>query len=223
MTQKRRSNIYKGAMTSTETDEKLARLQTRLALTELVMERGRGLDTGSVTLSFGYHGARVLRTCGTQPTSAANAACLALWLEDRARNLERGIETFSEAFADSLEGVKNDNGAEEVRSKRKAAYEGTRSVEDSIEVFRSSFERLGIAERDVKVTWDTEVAWARVRMRLPSGAIVEKVSRGQKNSEANLAVLALWIQSRARNWERGIESLDLDLVFAGNLLPARVA
>jgi cystathionine beta-lyase/cystathionine gamma-synthase len=38
--------------------------------------------------------------------------------------------------------------------------------------------------------------------------------------EANLAALALWLQSRARNWERGIESLDLDRVFAGNLLPA---
>jgi hypothetical protein len=33
----------------------------------------------------------------------------------------------------------------------------------------------------------------------------------------------LWLQSRARNWERGIESLDLDRVFAGNLLPAKVA
>ena len=77
--------------------------------------------------------------------------------------------------------------------------------------------------RDVKVTWDVVANWARLRMRLPSGALVEKISRTQKTCDANLAALALWLQSRARNWERGIESLDLDRVFAGNLLPARVA
>ena len=72
-------------------------------------------------------------------------------------------------------------------------------------------------------TRDTDGNGARLRMRLPSGAIVEKVSRAQKTCMANLAALALWLQSRARNWERGIESLDLDRVFAGNLLPAKVA
>lgn len=223
MTPKRKTNLYKGTMTATETLEKLQRLQERLGLTDLAIEPGKGLDAGSVTLSFRYHGTRLTRTCATQPTEESNTACLALWLEDRARNLERGIETFAEAFADSMELALNDNAAPAYAGARSSAYTGARSVEACIDVFRSSFERLEIAETDVKVTWDTEANWARMRMRLPSGAIVEKVSRAQSTYAANLAVLALWIQSRARNWERGIESMDLDRVFAGNLLPAQVA
>ncbi len=223
MTPKRKTNIYKGTMTAAEALEKLQRLRERLALTDLAIEQGKGLDAGSVTLSFRYNGARLARTCATQPTEDANTVCLALWLEDRARNLERGIETFTEAFADSLQLALNDNAAPAYAGARSSAYEGSKSVDACIDVFRSSFQRLVIAESDVKVTWDTEGNWARMRMRLPSGAIVEKVSRAQKTYTANLAVLALWIQSRARNWERGIESMDLDRVFAGNLLPARVA
>lgn len=217
-----RKNLYRGAMTATEAREKLDRLATRLGLTDLTLEGGRGLDAGSVTVSFSYRGARVSRVCATQPTEAANTVCLALWLEDRARNLERGIETFSEAFADSmtLGRVESDGAWTAAQTNH---YEGSKGVPESIEVFRSAFARMGIAERDVKVTWDVTANWARLRMRLPSGAIVEKVSRAQRSGESNLAALALWLQSRARNWERGIESLDLDRVFAGNLLPARVA
>lgn len=223
MTARQKTNIYKGSMTGDEAREKLQRLAERLSLLDLHLEPGRGLDAGSVSMTFRFGGARVERTCATQPTLDGNVACLALWLEDRARNLERGIETFAEAFADSMVLATNDNAAPAGPSMRVNYYEGSKSVEECIDVFRSSFSRLSIPETDVKVTWDTEANWARLRMRLPSGAIVEKVSRAQKTSLANLAALALWIQSRARNWERGIESLDLDRVFAGNLLPAKVA
>lgn len=217
-----RKNLYRGSMTAADAREKLDRLAARLSLVDLTLESGRGLDAGSVTVSFAYRGARVSRVCATQPSEAANMVCLALWLEDRARNLERGIETFSEAFADSMTLARLDD-ASNAPKLQTSLYEGSKGVPESIEVFRSAFARMGIAERDVKVTWDVAANWARLRMRLPSGAIVEKVSRAQRSGESNLAALALWLQSRARNWERGIESLDLDRVFAGNLLPAQVA
>lgn len=219
----RKVNLYKGAMTGEEAREKILRTAERLGLTEVHFIPGQGLDAGAMSVTFQCGGARVERTCATQPTCDANLACLALWLDDRARNLERGIETFAEAFADSLVLATNDNAVPVWALTRVNYYEGSKSVEECIEVFRSAFKRLCIPETDVKVTWDTEANWARLRMRLPSGAIVEKVSRAQRSCVANLACLALWLQSRARNWERGIESLDLDRVFAGNLLPARVA
>jgi anthranilate phosphoribosyltransferase len=222
MNTQKKANLYKGSMTGDEAREKLQRTAERLGLTHVTFTPGRGLDVGSMTAHFQYNSTRIERTCATQPSLDANTACLALWLEDRARNLERGIETFAEAFADSMVQATNDNAAQ-YSIARANYYEGSKSVEECIDVFRSAFGRLDVPERDVKVTWDTDANWARLRMRLPSGAIVEKISRAQKTSLANLAVLALWIQSRARNWERGIESLDLDRVFAGNLLPAKVA
>ncbi|MBI5513826.1 MAG: hypothetical protein HY909_08665 [Deltaproteobacteria bacterium] len=226
-TQAQRKNLYRGSMGPQEARDKLTRLSQRLGLTELKIKESRA-EGGPVQLSFKYQGARLERACSTQPTTGANLVCLALWLEDRARNLERGIETFTEAFADALVLVHGEGGAAggaapEFAGERVNYYEGSRSVEDCIALFRAVFPRLKIPEADVKVTWDTEANWARLRMRLPSGAIVEKVSRVQKNFTANLAVLALWLQARARNWERGIESLDLDRVFAGNLLPARAS
>lgn len=219
----RKANIYKGSMTGEEARDKIRRTTERLGLSDVTFEGAKGLDAGAMSVSFRYGAVRIERTCATQPTEDANTACLALWLEDRARNLERGIETFAEAFADSFVQATNDNAAPAWQVARVNYYEGSKSVEECIEVFRSAFARLHIPETDVKVTWDTEANWARLRMRLPSGAIVEKVSRAQKQCLANLAALALWLQSRARNWERGIESLDLDRVFAGNLLPAKVA
>lgn len=219
----RKANLYKGSMTGEEAREKIQRTAERLGLSDVKFTPGTGLDAGAMSVTFRFGEARVERTCATQPSVDANVACLALWLDDRARNLERGIETFAEAFADSFVQATNDNDSPAWQLTRVNHYEGSKSVEDCIEVFRSAFARLNIPETDVKVTWDTEANWARLRMRLPSGAIVEKVSRVQKTCLANLAALGLWLQSRARNWERGIESLDLDRVFAGNLLPAKVA
>jgi hypothetical protein len=217
----RRKNLYKGTMTGAEAREKLSRTAKRVGLGKLEVSR---CDGEGAKVAFTFKGARVERSCDTQPTFDANIACLALWLEDRARNIERAIETFAEAFADSMALAVVGAGAEsDAGDTKKGLYTGTRTIEQSIEVFRSGLSRLGIPEGDVKLTWDGEANNARLRMRLPSGSIVEKVSKRQVNAEANVAALALWLQSRTKNWERGIESMDLDRVFAGNLLPARVA
>ncbi len=218
----RRKNLYKGSMTGDEARDKLVRTAKRVGLSKLEVLR---YDGEGAKVSFSFKGARVERSCDTQPTYDANVACLALWLEDRARNIERAIETFAEAFADSMALAVVGAGADSDKASdaKKGLYTGTRTVEQSIEVFRSSLARLGIPEGDVKLTWDGADNYARLRMRLPSGSIVEKVSKRQTNAEANVAALALWLQSRTKNWERGIESMDLDRVFAGNLLPARVA
>lgn len=218
----RRKNLYRGTMTAEQAEQKLVRIAKRLGLTGVKVGGGGAKTAARVGFTFGS--ARVERTCDTQPTHEANLVCLVLWLEDRARNMERGIETFAEAFADSLT-LAMVGGAtpREYAGKRTNLYTGTKSLEQSIAVFRSSLTRLGIAEGDVKLTWNADENWARLRMRLPSGSIVEKVSRVQPTHVANVAALGLWLQSRTKNWERGIESMDLDRVFAGNLLPAKVA
>lgn len=219
MGQTKKTSFYRGTTTESEARKKLERLCKRLSLTKMELDEGKGLDAGTVTLRFEYSDHLVFRTCSTQPTVEGNTVCLALWLEDRARNIERGLETLTEAFADSLTAPQHK--VVDPLVPRVNFYTGAKSVSESIAVFRSAFARLNIAERDVKVTWDAEANLARLRMRLPSGAIVEKISRAQRSSEANLTALALWLQSRAKNWERGIENLDLDRVFAGNLLPAK--
>ena len=225
-----RRSVYRGSMTSAQAEEKIARIAKRLALTQVKFAIAR--DGGS-RVGFTVQNARVERACTTQESAEANAACLALWLEDRARNLERGIETFTEAFADSMAlalvgsepsvPVTGDALEEEGKAGARAKYTGTRSVEQSITAFRACLGRLGVRESDVKLTWHEEEHWARLRMRLPSGKVMEKWSRRQLTYAANVAVLALWLQSRTKNWERGIEDVDLDRVFAGNLLPAKVA
>jgi hypothetical protein len=218
----RRKNLYRGSMTSTDAEQKLTRIAQRLGLTGVKVSTGGAKSAARVGFTFGT--TRVERTCATQPTYGANLVCLVLWLEDRARNMERGIETFVEAFADSLT-LAMVGGAppDEPQARHKSLYTGQKSLEQSIAVFRSTLQRLGVAEADVKLTWNADENWARLRMRLPSGSIVEKLSRVQANHTANVAALALWLQARTKNWERGIESMDLDRVFAGNLLPAKVA
>lgn len=220
-TQRVRKNLYRGSMTREQAQDKLTRIAKRLGLTGLKVTAGE--PKGSARVGFTFKSARVERTCATQVSFEANLACLALWLEDRARNMERGIETFAEAFADSM--ALAVAGAEQgpIGVKRTSVYDGRKSLEQCIGMFRSSLKRLGIPESDVKLIWNSEKNWARLRMRLPSGAIVEKVSRLQPTHLANVAALGLWLQSRTKNWERGIESMDLDRVFAGNLLPAKVA
>lgn len=217
----KRKNLYRGTMTREQAEKKLERLAKRLALSNVKLSVGT--PKGSARIGFTYGNARVERTCATQSSPDANLVCLVLWLEDRARNMERGIETFAEAFADSMALAVVGAEMREYAGKRTSIYEGKKTLEECIAMFRSSLDRLGISEADVKLTWNGEENWARLRMRLPSGSIVEKVSRAQPNYVANVAALGLWLQSRTKNWERGIEAVDLDRVFAGNLLPAKVA
>lgn len=224
-TQRRRKNVYRGTMSVEQAQEKLKRLVTKLDLSKVKLSSttSKASSVVGAQITFTFGNAAVERVCETQTTYEANVACLILWLEDRARNMERGIETFQEAFADSmaLAVISSETATTEKRAKH-SAYTGSRTIEQSIELFRSSFERLGISESDVKLAWNGEENWARLRMRLPSGSMVEKSSKLQPNHIANVAALGLWLQSRTKNWERGIENMNLDRVFAGNLLPARV-
>jgi hypothetical protein len=208
-------------MTAEQSHRKLTSLAKRLGVAGVKL--GEGDRENSARLGFTLGNARIERVCDTQPSREANLACLLLWLEDRARNMERGIETFTEAFADSLALAVVGGVVPELHGERVHWYRGRRTLAQCIAMFRSSLKRLGIPEGDVKLTWSPEEHWARLRMRLPSGAIVEKVSSKQPSHLANVAVLGLWLRTRTKNWERGIESMDLDRVFAGNLLPAKVA
>jgi len=85
-----------------------------------------------------------------------------------------------------------------------------RSIADSIERFRSGFKKLGIPESDIKVTWDTEARWARLRMRLASGRIVEKVERsnGDEPVSEPLYRLTQYLHAGARRVRKG-ERVDV--------------
>jgi hypothetical protein len=96
---------------------------------------------------------------------------------------------------------------------------GALSVEQCIDMMRAALKRLGIAERDVKVTWDTDADWARFRARLPSGHIVDrrerhtgKVPRDARASDVALTTLARWLRDVAKT-----QPADLDAAFAVHL------
>ena len=105
------------------------------------------------------------------------------------------------------------------------------SVESCIDMMRDALRRLGIAERDVKVTWDTDAGWARFRAKLPSGRIVdrreevptpfagaryERSPRGAgldaRASNVALTTLARWLRDLAKPRPPH----DLDALFAGH-------
>ncbi len=75
----------------------------------------------------------------------------------------------------------------------------------------------------MKVTWDTVGHWSRLRMRLPSGRLVDKTVRSADRGDlvvVSLALLALWLRGRAHGWRDGWDAEGLDGVFAGALAPA---
>lgn len=99
---------------------------------------------------------------------------------------------------------------------------GALSVESCIEMMRAALARLGIAERDVKVTWDTPADWARFRARLPSGRVVDhtvrhvgNVPRDARASDVALTTLARWLRDIAR-----ARPADLDAAFAEHMQAA---
>lgn len=87
-----------------------------------------------------------------------------------------------------------------------------RSVPDSIESFRASFKRMGVPENTIKVTWDTEALWARLRFVVPGTdphRIVEHVIRYDATKHPRKSVLdvlwtlARWTDERSRKVKRG--------------------
>lgn len=87
-----------------------------------------------------------------------------------------------------------------------------RSVADSIESFRASFKRMGVPENTVKVTWDTDALWSRVRFVVPGAnphQIVEHVIRYDETKHPRTHVndvlwtLARWLDERSRRVKKG--------------------
>ncbi|RYE90013.1 MAG: hypothetical protein EOO75_10835 [Myxococcales bacterium] len=213
------TGTYRGDMSRADALEKLKGLAGRLGV-EPGAVRVRpvaGSDHG-MSLQFVYRDVTITRESVGQASRDKNFACLVLWLGDLVRNIERRIETLEEAFY--TDGARLlPSGTSAYGETAENLYTGGKTIEESLDLVRRSLERLGLSERDVKLTWDAERNEARLRLRLRSGAVVDKVSQGQRTVDHNLAALALWLQARAKNVERGIER-DLDRLFAANLLPA---
>lgn len=98
-----------------------------------------------------------------------------------------------------------------------AADPSAHPIDESIELFRMGFKALGIPERDLRVTWDSEARWARLRMRLPSGAIVEKVERPAADEPLEDALwrLTQYLHRGAKAVEGGATH---DTVFVADIL-----
>lgn len=82
------------------------------------------------------------------------------------------------------------------------------TIEESIARFRKAFTLAKIPERDVKVTWDGGARWCRLRCRLPSGRIVERVTRLGDDGKAAPAErlmheMSVWTLRAARRHKAG--------------------
>lgn len=188
--------------------KKIQRLADRLKVDPSAI----ALDSGTLTLNF--HGHCVSRSC-TGPEAQEN---LIHWLSDLVRNIERRIETVGEALYTG-ETLQLPSGMDNYGDIGLNPYEGTATVADAQAMLQRVLERLGLKMKHVSVKWSSDPNEATLLLSLPSGRIVKKVSSVQSSPLQNLMALTLWLQNRAKNWERGIEP-DLDSAFASNLLPA---
>ena len=57
---------------------------------------------GQALISFEYKGKRIEKTLKTQPDARRNLQALHIWLKDRIKNMERGIESFDQSFSGYL-------------------------------------------------------------------------------------------------------------------------
>ncbi len=212
------TNLYRGEMTRAEGKAKLRRLEKRLGLDAGAVTIGRvGDSRHGIALSFTFQDIPISRSCDSQPTQAKNLACLVIWLSDLVRNIERRIETFGEAFYS--EGAKLLPAQADLYADTKPnLYDGEMTEEEALEKIERTLHRLSMTRDDINVRWFPDTGAARLRMRLSSGHVVEKNSTQQEDARTNLCALALWLQTRAKNYERGIET-DLNRLSAANLLP----
>lgn len=218
----------------TLTMQRIHRAAARLGMTGVALDRYEGalhFEARAGNLVIGRTAALV--------GSSIESPALAAWFEDRVGNVLAGRETVEQAFAGTIRERSGEAPAAPVLRLKPSAD----TIERSIEVFRAALKRLGIPERNVKVTWDTGEGWARFRARLDSGAVVDKtlnnqvplvapgastpefVAGGGRNAAAamaNGAALATWLKGRARGFASGAESQVLDEVFAGYLVPTAV-
>ena len=159
----------------------------------------------------------MIKRCTSQHSKDKNFICLVLWLGDLVRNVERGIETFTEAFYN--EGARDiviRHGMYDNLSTNE--YDGDATRSDSLAMLERSLERLGLSRSEAKLDWDASKNTAQLQIRLRSGRTVAKASTSQKDVDKNIHTLALWLRTKAKNYERGLEP-DLATLFAANLLP----
>lgn len=197
---------------------RLARLAERLHISPGAIRVRPCSGAVGMTISLAIAGGTLTKTCTSQHSKDKNFVCLVLWLGDLVRNVERGIETFAEAFYN--EGARDlalrSGDYDRLRSNE---YLGDATREDSLNMLERALERLGMSRADARLTWDAKSNTAQLRLRLRSGRTVAKASTLQKDVDRNIHALALWLRTKAKNHERGLEA-DLDELFAANLLPA---
>jgi hypothetical protein len=185
---------------------------------ELLPEGG-----AAARLEFSLRGYRIDRRLAVRQTEAGNMQALVRWFESRVRSIERGVDSLDEAFAGDLA---DRPATPEARPPYAGGYHGALSVEECIDLMRAALARLGIAERDVRVTWDGLAGWARLRLRLPSAQVLDKhvaVDPAKGRGELALVLLALWLRDRARGYGEGWERPILAELFAGHLHPEQGA
>jgi len=212
-------NLYSGTTDRSELLAKAARLAARLDLPASAV-KVRALPSSKVglALSLSFGATTVQRSCESQPGKDENLGALVQWLEDLARNHERGIEQVGEALhgdgvALVVGGTLREAGG---RSGRTNLYQGEMTPQEAWELVCRSAPRMGIAEQAVWLGRDGDTAL--LRLDLGGGRVIEKRSARQSGARANAAAIALWMQCRARHHERGIDR-DLVRVMSAYLLP----
>ncbi len=199
--------------------KKLSRLAERLGVKPgAIKVRPMTGSKGGMTLTLEFHGNTISRSCDIEGSAEENFGYLVLWLGDLVKNIERRIETVEEAFFN--DGLRQlPDGMDPYGDVARNLYAGATTIAGARDVLERSLARLGIEMSNVSVKWQDDPTQASLVIKLPSGRLVRKVSSLQETPRQNLVALSLWLQNRAKNWERGIEK-DLDVVFASNLLPA---
>lgn len=211
------ANKYGGTTDAAELRARAASAARRLGLEHAGAVKLRPFVEGGaeLTLAFDAGAAPVVRRCESQPTRGANFGALVQWLEDLARNAERGIETIGEALRGDGVSLVPRGSAPTQRSLARNDYAGDLEPADAWALVQRSLERLRL---DPSSAWmGREGEGALLRIGFDAGRTIEKRSSHQRDSRRNAAALALWLSGRARHHERGIES-DLARSFAAYLV-----
>jgi hypothetical protein len=122
-------NFYSGTTDRSDLLTKAARLADRLAIPRSsVKVRALAGSAAGLTLSLSFGEVEVRRSCDTQLGKDENLGALVQWLEDLARNHERGIEQLGEALhADGVALTLFDPAEPKQRAQRTNLYQGEMS------------------------------------------------------------------------------------------------
>jgi hypothetical protein len=81
----------------------------------------------------------------------------------------------------------------------------------AIESLRRSLKRAGIAETNVKATWDHADRWARIRIKATDGALIcdhRETVDGDRTGVDALAAVARWFDKRTKLIANGTPAAD---------------